>query len=118
MCCNAIQGGWQNRILARLANEMSRYNPIHYVPKIKAPVLLVATTKDALCPIAIARRAAELNSNVQLLERDVGTLLQSCIRSLSFVPALCRSLLFCCQLLALSSWAAVVMLSYSWWRAA
>lgn len=67
-----VQGGWQNRILARLANELSRYNPIHYVPEVKAPVLLVATTQDALCPIAVARRAAELNSNVQLLEKDVG----------------------------------------------
>ncbi|CAL8463633.1 g3167 [Coccomyxa elongata] len=65
-------GGWQNRVLARLANEMSRYNPIHYVPKIKAPVLLVATMKDTLCPIAVAHRAAELNSNIQLLEKDVG----------------------------------------------
>ena len=79
MCCIAMQGGWQNRILARLANEMSRYNPIHYVPKIKAPVLLVATSKDTLCPIAVARKAAELNSNVQLLEKDVGALLQFCL---------------------------------------
>ncbi len=79
VCCNAMQGGWQNRILARLANEMSRYNPIHYVPKIRAPVLLVATTKDTLCPIAVAHRAAELNSNIQLLEKDVGALLHFCM---------------------------------------
>ena len=28
-----LAGGWQNRILVRLANEMSRYKPNHYVPQ-------------------------------------------------------------------------------------
>ena len=67
-----MQGGWQNRILARLANEMSRYNPIHYVPQVKARVLMVATTKDALCNINVARRAASLNPLVSLVEKDAG----------------------------------------------
>ena len=70
LCC--LQGGWQNRILARLANEMSRYNPIHYVPQVKARVLMVATTKDALCSINVARRAASLNPFVRLVEKDAG----------------------------------------------
>ena len=67
-----VQGGWQNRILARLSNEMSRYNPIHYVPQVKAPVLMVATTKDALCSIHLARKAASLNPLVKLVEKDAG----------------------------------------------
>lgn len=67
-----MQGGWQNRVLARLANEMSRYNPIHYVPSIKAPVLMVATTQDTLCALHVARRAASLNPLVTLVEKDAG----------------------------------------------
>ena len=67
-----MQGGWQNRVLARLANEMSRYNPIHYVPSIKAPVLMVATTQDTLCALHVARRAAALNPLVTLVEKDAG----------------------------------------------
>ena len=67
-----VQGGWQNRVLARLANEMSRYNPIHYVPSIKAPVLMVATTQDTLCALHVARRAAALNPLVTLVEKDAG----------------------------------------------
>ena len=67
-----LQGGWQNRILARLSNEMSRYNPIHYVSQVKAPVLMVATTRDALCSIHLARRAASLNPLVKLVEKDAG----------------------------------------------
>ena len=72
-----MQGGWQNRILARLSNEMSRYNPIHYVPQVKAPVLMVATTRDALCSIHLARRAASLNPLVKLVEKDAGRHLSS-----------------------------------------
>lgn len=67
-----MQGGWQNRVLARLANEMSRYNPIRVVPRVQAPVLMVATTLDTLCPVSVARKAAELNSRVQLVLRDAG----------------------------------------------
>ena len=67
-----MQGGWQNRVLARLANEMSRYNPIHYVAQIKAPVLMVATTQDTLCALHVARRAAALNPLVTLVEKDAG----------------------------------------------
>ena len=60
-----VQGGWQNRILARAVNEMASYNPIWRVPAIKAPVLLMPATNDTLCPIAVARRAATLNSLIR-----------------------------------------------------
>lgn len=56
---------------------MSRYNPIHYVPQIKSPVLLVAATKDDLCPISVVHRAASLNANIQLLEENVGAFLHA-----------------------------------------
>lgn len=83
-CC--LQGGWQNRILARLANEMSRYNPIHYVPQVKARVLMVATTKDALCNINVARRAASLNPLVRLVEKDAGGWLSLVPTCLTWMP--------------------------------
>ena len=66
-----LQGGWQNRILARAINEMGSYNPIRHVPAVKAPVLLVAATHDTLCPIAIARRAANINSLVRCVSDDL-----------------------------------------------
>jgi hypothetical protein len=88
LCC--LQGGWQNRILARLANEMSRYNPIHYVPQVKARVLMVATTEDALCSINVARRAASLNPLVRLVEKDAG-------ERLSLVPTCCNKLTYMTQ---------------------
>ena len=59
------QGGWQNRILARALNEMASYNPIRHVAAVQAPVLMVVATNDTLCPIAMARKAAALNSRVR-----------------------------------------------------
>ncbi len=56
---------------------------------------MVATTQDALCPISVAQRAAELNSNIQLFERDVGTCLwplhaQLSAANLKDMPSHCR----------------------------
>ena len=85
-----VQGGWQNRILARLANEMSRYNPINYVAQVKAPVLMVATTRDALCNIDVARRAASLNPLVKLVEKDAGESPISFPRHSACVPRMQR----------------------------
>lgn len=44
------QGGWQNRILARFALEIARYEPGSYVSKLKAPLLLVVAEGDTQCP--------------------------------------------------------------------
>ena len=44
------QGGWQNRILARFALEIARYEPGSYVRKLKAPLLLVVAKQDTQCP--------------------------------------------------------------------
>ena len=60
------QGGWQNRILARLVNEMTRYNPAWDVPYIKAPTLMVVATNDSLCPLEVrtmCRRICQLQSS-------------------------------------------------------
>ena len=42
ICCRRmdVQGGWQNKILASLSTEMTLYNPMHYVPQVKAPALM------------------------------------------------------------------------------
>ena len=44
------QGGWQNRILARFALEIARYEPGSYVGKLRAPLLLVVAKRDTQCP--------------------------------------------------------------------
>lgn len=44
------QGGWQNRILARFALEIARYEPGSYVAKLRAPLLLVVAKQDTQCP--------------------------------------------------------------------
>ena len=44
------QGGWQNRILARFALEIARYEPGSYVGRLRAPLLLVVARQDTQCP--------------------------------------------------------------------
>lgn len=44
------QGGWQNRILARFALEIARYEPGSYIKKLQAPLLLVVAKRDTQCP--------------------------------------------------------------------
>ena len=44
---------------------MASYNPIRHVAAVQAPVLMVAAANDTLCPIAMARKAAALNSRVR-----------------------------------------------------
>ena len=59
-----VQGGWQNRALVRMAAEFTTYNPIRSVPRVAAPMLLVAATNDSLCPYELVERAAALNPKV------------------------------------------------------
>lgn len=47
-----------------MAADFTTYNPIRSVPRIAAPVLLVAATNDTLCNFALAERAARLNPKV------------------------------------------------------
>lgn len=63
-------GGWRNLVRARLTLEMGRYSPIDHLPKVTAPVLMIAATNDTLCPIAQVRRAPGVNARVRLLLRD------------------------------------------------
>ena len=48
-----VQGGWQNRALARLVNELARYNPAWDVPYIRAPTLMVVASDDRLCRLEV-----------------------------------------------------------------
>jgi pimeloyl-ACP methyl ester carboxylesterase len=63
-------GGWRNLVRARLTLEMGRYSPIDHLPRVRAPVLMIAATNDTLCPIAAVRRAPEASARVRLLLRD------------------------------------------------
>lgn len=47
-----------------MAAEFTTYNPIRSVPRVAAPVLLVAATNDSLCPYELVERAAALNPKV------------------------------------------------------
>mmetsp|Transcript_31823 Transcript_31823/g.53697 ORF Transcript_31823/g.53697 Transcript_31823/m.53697 type:complete len:398 (-) Transcript_31823:1614-2807(-) len=64
-------GGWRNLAPARTLAMMSQYNPITAVPNLKVPILLIAATKDVLCPIEYVRNAQSLNpQHATLLEID------------------------------------------------
>ena len=67
-----LPGGWQNRILARFALEIGRYNPITAVPAVACPLLLVAASKDTQCPPHLAEKAAAAAKNATLLTLDAG----------------------------------------------
>lgn len=54
----------------RLALEVSSYRPITVLPKIKAPVLYAAATKDHLCPLAEVEAALNATPNGQLITVD------------------------------------------------
>lgn len=54
----------------KLALEVSSYRPITLVPKIKAPVLYAAATKDNLCPLAGVQAAVDVTPNGQLTTVD------------------------------------------------
>lgn len=43
-------GGWMNAAPARVGIELSRYVPVKYIGRIKAPVLYVMASDDELCP--------------------------------------------------------------------
>lgn len=66
----AYHGGWRNLVRARLTLEMGRYSPIDHLPRVRAPVLVVAATNDTLCPVGEVRRAPSVNPRVRLLLRD------------------------------------------------
>ncbi|GFR51775.1 hypothetical protein Agub_g14230 [Astrephomene gubernaculifera] len=67
------QGGWQNLLAARMLLGAAAYNPISHVAQIKCPVLVVAGTKDDVCPVDQARDAVErIGPKARLIERPHG----------------------------------------------
>ncbi|KIZ04658.1 hypothetical protein MNEG_3302 [Monoraphidium neglectum] len=67
------QGGWRNMACARLSAELTleKYSPITAIPRIEAPVLLVASTQDQLCPYDQVQRAVQLAKKGTLISREV-----------------------------------------------
>lgn len=70
--CPTPQGGWQNKVLARLALETTAYSPIEYLRYVRAPVLFMSASQDTLCPTDVIRQAAaQLGAQAKHLEYDV-----------------------------------------------
>ncbi|KAI8463648.1 MAG: alpha/beta-hydrolase [Monoraphidium minutum] len=67
------QGGWRNMACARLSAELTlkKYSPIKFIGDIEAPVLLVASTQDQLCPFDQVQAAVRLAKRGSLISRDV-----------------------------------------------
>lgn len=64
-------GGWQNRIRARFALEIARYNPGDDLKHTVCPVLLVIAAQDTQCPPQIGRDLAAAHAGrVTLVELD------------------------------------------------
>eukprot|EP00879_Flechtneria_rotunda_P008310 GHRR01008704.1.p1 GENE.GHRR01008704.1~~GHRR01008704.1.p1 ORF type:complete len:332 (+),score=55.12 GHRR01008704.1:1002-1997(+) len=53
------QGGWQNKVLARVVLEAVGYNPSRHFHKITAPVFFRIASKDHLCPASVVRVAVQ-----------------------------------------------------------
>ena len=69
------QGGWQNRILARFALEIARYEPGSYISKLKAPLLLVVARQDSQCPPeavkAVVASSKKANPSLDLTVEEI-----------------------------------------------
>ncbi|GIM14904.1 hypothetical protein Vretimale_17750, partial [Volvox reticuliferus] len=66
----ARQGGWRNLTTARMLLGAAAYSPITMVDQIRVPVLMVAGTKDDVCPVGLAREAvARIGPKARLIER-------------------------------------------------
>ncbi|GLC44875.1 hypothetical protein PLESTF_000463600 [Pleodorina starrii] len=64
------QGGWRNLATARMLLGAAAYSPITVVDQIRVPVLMVAGTKDDICPVGLAREAVErMGPQARLIER-------------------------------------------------
>jgi hypothetical protein len=51
------QGGWQNKVLARVVLEALGYNPSKHIKDIKAPIFFRIASQDHLCPVSNSRLA-------------------------------------------------------------
>ncbi|KAF8061322.1 aidA [Scenedesmus sp. PABB004] len=69
------QGGWQNKVLARVVLEALGYDPSARLGAVTAPLFFRVASKDHLCPPAVLRaalaRAGLPGGQVVVQERDV-----------------------------------------------
>ncbi|PNH08422.1 hypothetical protein TSOC_005011 [Tetrabaena socialis] len=64
------QGGWQNLTTARMLLGAAAYSPMSLLADVRCPVLVVAGTRDDICPVGLAREAVErIGEQAQLIER-------------------------------------------------
>ena len=53
-----IEVPWENKVLARVALKIARYNPIRSAGRVRVPALVIAGAKDSIVPARMARDAA------------------------------------------------------------
>lgn len=69
------QGGWQNKVLARVVLEALGYNPSKHFSKITAPIYFRVAMLDHLCPPSVVldavKRAGFMEGHIVIHERNV-----------------------------------------------
>jgi pimeloyl-ACP methyl ester carboxylesterase len=69
------QGGWQNKVLARVVLEALGYNPSKHFGKITAPVYFRVAMLDHLCPPSVVldavKKAGFMEGQIVIQERNV-----------------------------------------------
>lgn len=69
------QGGWQNKVLARVVLEAVGYNPSRHFSKITAPIFFRIASLDHLCPPSVVKSAVQKagwpESQYRVQERNV-----------------------------------------------
>ncbi|KAG2433156.1 hypothetical protein HYH02_012700 [Chlamydomonas schloesseri] len=69
------QGGWKNLATARMLLGAAAYSPLSACSAVKCPVLVVAGSRDEICPLELAAAAVErIGPQATLLERPHGHL--------------------------------------------
>jgi uncharacterized protein len=64
--------GWSGRVPARVFLEILRYHPIRKATRVRTPTLILGATKDEICPIPAARRAADRIPGARFQEFPIG----------------------------------------------
>ena len=56
---------WENKVLARVALKIPRYNPIRSARRVRVPTLVIAGSKDSIVSADAARKAADRMPNAR-----------------------------------------------------
>lgn len=65
-------GGWKNQLPASIFFEFPFYRPTQYAQDIACPVLVIAATKDSLCPESGGKLMSEKIKKVTFRSLDIG----------------------------------------------